>query len=117
MKIIRLFIKMPTRIIKYFIRLLKALLKKIIVPFMDFVLKRPSIKHNAKKVLERFPSLKTRLKSLAISSGILKVEGLVLKNTNESNALNAEVSELSPHAKKIYSDLKNAIEERKDKCV
>ncbi len=105
---------------KSFIKRLKALLKKIIVPLIDFVLKRRAIKRIAKKVLDRFPSLKARFKSLAISSGILKVHGQVLENNNnndKSNTISPELSDLSPRAQKIYLDLKNAIEERKDKCV
>jgi len=98
MKMIRLSLKIPTKIIKSSIKLLKALLKKIIVPLIDFVIKRPSIKRIAKKIIDRFPSLKERLKSLAISS---ISSGIV------------EVSELSPQVQKIYSDLKKAIEDKK----
>ena len=113
MKMIRLSLKIPTKIIKSSIKLLKALLKKIIVPLIDFVIKRPSIKRIAKKIIDRFPSLKERLKSIAISSGILEVQGRILKNSNEDKAVSVEVSDLPPQAQKIYSDLKKAIEDKK----
>lgn len=113
MQSIRFIVKLPFKILKSFIKLLKGLLKKIIVPFIDFVLKRPSLKYKAKTYMDRFPRLKARFKSLAISSGILH-EGRDNIRQIENPFRNVELNNLSPTAQKIYLELINNINFTKD---
>ena len=84
---------------------MKNFIKKVIVKLKNFINRHPKIKMSVLKVLNNFPSLKTRLKRIGSSSTI---------DNSKFKIQNLELNHLSPQAKKIYFDLKNAIEQRKN---
>lgn len=83
---------------------MKSLIKKVIVKLKNFINRHPKIKMSVLKVLNNFPSLKTRLKRIGSPSTI---------DNSKFKIQNLELNHLSPQAKKIYFDLKDAIERRK----
>ena len=82
-------------------RVLKSLVSKIISKINE----NPKIKSKLLKILNNFPSLKVRLIRIGSPSTI---------DNSKFKIQNLELNHLSPQAKKIYFDLKNAIEQRKN---
>ncbi|MHB1646866.1 MAG: class I SAM-dependent methyltransferase [bacterium] len=88
----------------------RRIIKKVLLNLKSKINARPKLKKLLLMLLSPFPKFKERLKKMGCQDA-------VITNHNESKEISIETPELSPHAQKIYSDLKNAIEERKDKCV
>lgn len=94
----------------------KNLLKPAVVGAMRFVLARPSLKRAALSILRFFPGLKARLQrlfsfSLSRPSFVATTDGI--SNSSKTNADESELQTLSPHARRIYNELKAEIERRK----
>ena len=95
---------------------LKNLLKPAVVRIMHFVLVRSALKRTALSLLRFFPGLKARLKrlfsvSLSRPSFIASTEEI--GQCSGTNADQRVPETLSPHARRIYNELKSEIERRK----
>lgn len=80
---------------------MKNILKKIIIYLKSFVISHPGLKNILIKILNYFPEFKAILKKAGHTGNVL-----VMNHINGPE-------HLSPQAKKIYSDLKEAIEQNK----
>jgi O-antigen chain-terminating methyltransferase len=78
-----------------------------------YVGRRPYLKNAAIKVLHRFPNVKTRLAQTIRQTTIQPSQ----HQSAQSNHMQADVSDLTPHARQIYADLKNAIERHRKENV
>jgi O-antigen chain-terminating methyltransferase len=78
--------------------------KKTIIKIKDSLNKNPKLKSLVKFCLKPFPGLQDRLKEAGEDNKTI---------SHDDNSTQIENSNLSPTARKIYNDLKKAIEERK----
>lgn len=88
----------------------KEKLKLILADAKLFIIRRPILKRAALAVLATFPALRSRLKQAKlVASGVQKSQPRIA----------TELSHLSPHARRIYADLKLVRESRRkesDEC-
>ena len=94
-------------------------IKKLLIKAKDYVLKKPKLKAKIKLVLKPFPSLLIRLKRIgpsSIDNTEVKSKELQSAYQDKDELSKEEISDLSPQVQKIYLDLKNAVEEGKNKC-
>ncbi|RZV38744.1 MAG: class I SAM-dependent methyltransferase [Candidatus Acidulodesulfobacterium acidiphilum] len=98
----------------------RRIARKLLIKAKDYVLKKPKLKAKIKLALKPFPSLLIRLKRIGYSNiDNTEVKSKELQSVYQSKdeLSKEEVSDLSPRVQKIYLDLKNAVEEGKNKCV
>ena len=84
----------------------RRIARKLLIKAKDYVIKKPKLKAKIKLVLKPLPMLHNKLKRIGHGS-----------KDNAETKFKVDVSDLSPKVQKIYSDLKNAIEEGNNKCV
>jgi FkbM family methyltransferase len=98
----------------------RRIARKLLIKAKDYVLKKPKLKAKIKLALKPFPSLLIRLKRIGysnIDNTEVKSKELQSVYQDKDELSKEEVSDLSPRVQKIYLDLKNAVEEGKNKCV
>ena len=86
----------------------RRVLKRKLIELKHYINVRPKLKYKIINILNKFPTLKARLKRIGNSEQSYHVT----QNT-KLEIKNSEFSHLSPQAKRIYFDLKYAIEQRK----
>jgi O-antigen chain-terminating methyltransferase len=95
------------RIAKY---RLASLVRSVLVRAIRHVLDRPALKARALAWGRRFPRLEARLRRMVLGPA---VRSMIMSRT----AVPAEVSRLTIRARRIYTNLKAAIEQRKKKSI
>jgi FkbM family methyltransferase len=81
---------------------------------MRFVLKRKNLRLRAIRWLNLHPELKRHLRLFARARGILPALGSNVAPIGSDKTLPTELSHLTPRARRIYTDLKMAIDLRKE---
>ncbi|ACS87041.1 hypothetical protein [Musicola paradisiaca] len=108
----------PIRIINYFIRsvlpisFIKSLVKKILKYGIPFVSKIPFLKRIALRILNKFPSIKQRVRKFAISPAYQYSKNSYYSPINEYD--NVDFSCLSPFALDIYYNMKRQIKNKEN---
>ncbi|MBN2689399.1 MAG: hypothetical protein JXR42_02175, partial [Gammaproteobacteria bacterium] len=133
-KPLRLLKKWTITIVKSPWLLIKSMAKAVLNPLMRFVLNRPSLKDKLLNKIKKFPSLFNRLKLFAQNQNLifgyqqiiteqklnqameLELQQSVQRvDANSPLSMQEELTQLSPRAKQIYTQLKQAIENQKNK--
>jgi FkbM family methyltransferase len=113
---------LPVRIIHWTISLPKRTILWLLVKVMAFVLKNPVLKCQAEACLRKHPKLEVKLYGLALARGLVApplskpISVLTFPESNVERSI-ADVSALglptlTPRARRIYFDLKVALEKR-----
>ena len=98
----------------------RRIARKLLIKAKDYIFKKPKLKAKIKLALKPFPSLLIRLKRIGysnIDNTEVKSKELQSVYQDKDELSKEEISDLSPRVQKIYLDLKNAVEEGKNKCV
>lgn len=100
---LRKLLSLPWRAVRFGVRTL-------LLPVMRFVLARQALRQTLSSVLKRFPSVAHRLHLLAIHRGLVPTPVAEAPAPPTSPATEPEPGHpLTPHAKRIYDELKKAI--------
>ena len=81
----------------------KRVTKQMLVSLKHHINSHPRLKMNLLTILNRFPTLKARLRQIGQQHVVAQTPFPIIEGP----------AQLSPRAKKIYNDLKNAIELQK----
>ncbi len=88
-------------------------IKNLVLKMKNYINSNPKLKMKIISILNRFPKLKARLKRVSQDNYFLSDNSkLTAWNALGCKSQNLELSHLSPEAKKIYNDLKYAIEQK-----
>jgi hypothetical protein len=90
------------------VRHVKAVIKRILVRMMAEVAKHHSLKSRVVSLVSHYPSLKARLKRLAIASGIVQSPPKTGYDSPLTTAVRSR--DLSLRARRIFTDLLDAVE-------
>jgi O-antigen chain-terminating methyltransferase len=108
------------------LRLAKACIRPMVRVAMQFVLKRPTLRHRLNTQLQRFPRLYTRLRQFAHYYNLLggsqapvsalASSGMHLNKTSATENQEGQegLANLTPRARVIYSQLKAAVESKEN---
>ena len=100
---LRKLLSLPWLVVRFGVRTL-------LLPVMRFVLARQALRRSLSSVLKRFPSVAHRLHLLAIHRGLVPTPVAEAPAPPTSPATEPEPGHpLTPHAKRIYDELKKAI--------
>lgn len=106
---LRKLLALPWRVVRFGVRAL-------LLPAMRFVLARPSLRQTIRSVLKRFPSVAHRLHLLAIHRGLVPAPATPAAPAQVPPTPAAEPEHpLTPHGKRIYDELKLAVEQYNNK--
>ncbi len=115
---------LPIMMVVWIFRLPKRIVRWIVVELMAYISKRPNLIKKGLNFLKNYPKIKVKLRALALAKGIMqkshKLENTVVPVTLKAETrvanINSEpdLSSLTPQARRIYSDLKKAIEKNKE---
>ncbi|HOO50534.1 MAG TPA: FkbM family methyltransferase, partial [Alphaproteobacteria bacterium] len=98
--VIRLIVRLPVRFVSWFV--LKA---------MVYAINRDSLRIKLLNQVNKYPRLKARLFMIGHQKGLFNQSVNVIEQELQQHVeINANIDHLSPQAKNIYHDLKNAIE-------
>lgn len=100
------------------VRLVKAVFRPILLSSIRVVLKRPSLKNRLNNLVKRFPKIYRHLLQFAYYRGLLSPASpylslIVMESSRESVSTvgeHADLSGLTPRARKIFFKLKESIE-------
>jgi FkbM family methyltransferase len=95
-------------------RLLKRLVAPLLVRSIRFAKSRPWLKNVAFRWLIKHPRLESRLRKFAAARGLIGAKTSNLSALAPSMTTAPELTELSPRAREIYSQLKAAIEKNQE---
>ena len=95
---------LPIRITLWLVRLPKRSARWLLLKAMAYALKRPGLKVWAMARLRQYPNLEAKLRRLAQAAGLVAV------TRDEASVPTADLSSLTPSARRIYIELKAAIE-------
>ncbi|KJR46142.1 SAM-dependent methyltransferase [Desulfosporosinus sp. I2] len=116
MKFIKRLFSLFLQLIRWVLLLPKRTVKRLLRVAMRIVLARPGLKAKGLRFLASRSELKARLRSLAANNGMLAFPpvsatsaGAHVPVLTEHQRLNADLPQLTPHARRIYDDLKAAI--------
>ncbi len=93
----------------------KSLIRYTLLAAMRFVLRRPGLQRRFSRLLKRFPAITHRLHLMAIHRGLVQrpsaAEGEEGETGPSSDSSSDSLSLLTPHARRIRDDLRQAITE------
>ena len=92
----------------------RRILKSKLIETKHYINAQPSLKYKIMNILDKFPKLKARLKRVGQNNYSSSENLEFIPQNSTFNIQHSELSHLSPQAKKIYNDLKRAIEQRKN---
>lgn len=105
---LRKLLSLPWRVVRFGVRTL-------LLPVIRFVLARQALRRTLSSVLKRFPSVAHRLHLLAIHRGLVPAPAVVAPAPPPPPANEPEPGHpLTPHAKRIYDELKKAITQHQE---
>ena len=87
----------------------RRVIKNLALKIKNYINTRPQLKYKIINILNKFPTLKARLKRIGNTE-----QSCHATENSKYKIQNLELSHLSPQAKRIYNDLKYAIEQRKN---
>ncbi len=87
----------------------RRVIKNLALKMKNYIVARPKLKYKLINILNKFPTLKARLRRV----GTTGQSHHIIQNS-KLKIQNLELSHLSPQAKQIYLQLKDAIEQRKN---
>ncbi len=117
MQFITWLVHIPFCAVIWLIRLPKRTVRYVLVRLMAYALKNPSLKLRARRFLHKYTWAEDKLRALALARGLLSQshkEEVAIVEEDEcllpGDDIEAELSLLTPQARRIYADLKGAIE-------
>jgi len=108
----------PIHVAIWLVRLPKRTVRYLLVKLMTYVLKRPNLKMQARHFLRKYPKVEVKLRQLAMARQLFLVQEVVSLEAeplieNKSVTLSESFSQLTPSARRVYGEIKVAMEQNR----